>query len=91
MNGVTDLTSEPHWITEIYVVDQTGAIVEMKTLETEGVDVAKMEFKVAEGTETLQAYAWCSKWSIYVFWYALKWGCNIDNSTIATLHNFFHS
>jgi len=66
MNGVTDLTSEPHWITEIYVVDQTGAIVEMMTLETEGVDVAKMEFKVAEGTETLQAYAWCNIHGLYV-------------------------
>jgi len=66
MNGVTDSTSEPHWITEIYVVDQTGAIVEMKTLDTEGADVATIEFNVAEGTETLQAYAWCNMHGLYV-------------------------
>mmetsp|Transcript_16485 Transcript_16485/g.28268 ORF Transcript_16485/g.28268 Transcript_16485/m.28268 type:complete len:353 (-) Transcript_16485:178-1236(-) len=50
----------PHWITEIYVTDQSGAIVTMVSLDTAGVDVATLDFPVPEGAESLTAYAWCN-------------------------------
>jgi desulfoferrodoxin (superoxide reductase-like protein) len=51
----------PHWITEVYVVDQDGEIVAMKSLDVgEDVDRAEVTFDIPDGTETLQAYAWCN-------------------------------
>lgn len=52
---------EPHWITEIYIVDQDGTIVAMHSLDVgEDVEMATAAFDVPDGAETLQAYAWCN-------------------------------
>eukprot|EP00579_Thalassiosira_antarctica_P001393 CAMPEP_0201868152 /NCGR_PEP_ID=MMETSP0902-20130614/2160_1 /ASSEMBLY_ACC=CAM_ASM_000551 /TAXON_ID=420261 /ORGANISM="Thalassiosira antarctica, Strain CCMP982" /LENGTH=338 /DNA_ID=CAMNT_0048393463 /DNA_START=90 /DNA_END=1106 /DNA_ORIENTATION=+ len=60
MNGSPDGESKPHWITEIYIMDQSGTIVAMKSLDSAGVNEATMDFKVPEGAESLQAYEWCN-------------------------------
>eukprot|EP00571_Detonula_confervacea_P017211 CAMPEP_0172312200 /NCGR_PEP_ID=MMETSP1058-20130122/17014_1 /TAXON_ID=83371 /ORGANISM="Detonula confervacea, Strain CCMP 353" /LENGTH=348 /DNA_ID=CAMNT_0013025593 /DNA_START=40 /DNA_END=1086 /DNA_ORIENTATION=+ len=60
MNGSPDGIAEPHWITEIYVVDQSGNIVAMSSLDDTGVDTATLDFEVPEGAESVQAYAWCN-------------------------------
>jgi len=60
MNGSPDGEVQPHWITEVYVMDQSGEIVTMQTLDSTGVFTATAEFDVPEGAETLQAYAWCN-------------------------------
>jgi len=56
-DGITD----PHWITEVYVVDaDTGKIITMKSLDPTGVDAATMEFDIPAGTESIVAYEWCN-------------------------------
>lgn len=62
MNGSSDGVTEPHWITEIYVVDQDDNIVAMKSLDPTGVTEATMTFDTPEGATTLQAYSWCSEY-----------------------------
>jgi len=61
MNG-SDGETSPHWITEIYVVDQDGTIVAMKSLDPTGVTEATMTFDTPEGATTMQAYSWCSEY-----------------------------
>ena len=60
MNSSPDGVEEPHWITELYVVDEKGDIVTMSTLDPTGVDTATLDFEVPEGTKSLQAYSWCN-------------------------------
>ena len=67
MNGVTDDGStDPHWITELYVTDQDGKIVAMKSLDPTGVTEATWTFQTPEGATTLQAYSWCNIHGLYV-------------------------
>lgn len=67
MNGVTDDgESDPHWITELYVTDQDGKIVAMKSLDPTGVTEATWTFETPEGATTLQAYSWCNIHGLYV-------------------------
>lgn len=65
MNGSPDGNEPPHWITEIYVVDQDGKIVAMKSLDPTGVTEATMDFDTPESATTLQAYAWCNIHGLY--------------------------
>lgn len=60
MNGSPDGVEEPHWITELYVLDQSGKILTMQSLDSTGVDRATIDFEVPEGTESLTAYSWCN-------------------------------
>ena len=61
MIGSTDGITDPHWITEVYVVDaDTGKIITMKSLDPTGVDAATMEFDIPSGTESIVAYEWCN-------------------------------
>jgi len=64
MNG-SDGETAPHWITEIYVVDQDGKIVAMKSLDPTGVTEATMTFDTPEGATTMQAYSWCNIHGLY--------------------------
>ena len=53
-----------HWVTEIYIVDQTGSIVAMESLDPTDVSEATMEFDLSEdmmsGGTTLKAYSYCN-------------------------------
>jgi len=61
MIGSADGITDPHWITEVYVVDaDTGKIITMKSLDPTGVDAATMEFDIPTGTESIVAYEWCN-------------------------------
>lgn len=60
MMGSEDGVTEPHWITELYVVDDTGAIITMSSLDPTGVDAATLDFDIPEGAKTLTAYSWCN-------------------------------
>ena len=61
MIGSADGATDPHWITEVYVVDaDTGKIITMKSLDPTGVDAATMEFDIPSGTESIVAYEWCN-------------------------------
>mmetsp|Transcript_7355 Transcript_7355/g.13369 ORF Transcript_7355/g.13369 Transcript_7355/m.13369 type:complete len:348 (+) Transcript_7355:147-1190(+) len=79
MNGSPDGES-PHWITELYVMDQSGKIVTMQSLDSTGVDRATAEFNIPEGAETLQAYEWCN---LHGLWQGpeVKVGSASDSST----------
>lgn len=59
MTGSPDGVGTPHWITEIYVMDQSRKIVAMSTLDSAD-EYATMNFTVPEGTTQVQAYAWCN-------------------------------
>jgi len=65
MNGSPDGVAVPHWITEVYVMDENDVIVAMKSLDSTGVDSATLEFDVPEGAESLQAYIWCNLHGLY--------------------------
>lgn len=58
--------SEPHWITEVYVVDQHGAIISMESLNPTGVDKAQITFDIPVNATTLTAYEWCNIHGLYV-------------------------
>ena len=61
MIGSADGVEDPHWITEVYVVDaDTGKIITMKSLDPTGVDAATMEFDIPSGTKSIIAYEWCN-------------------------------
>ena len=61
MIGSADGVEDPHWITEVYVVDaDTGKIITMKSLDPTGVDAATMEFDIPAGTKSIIAYEWCN-------------------------------
>ena len=66
MNGSVDGVTEPHWITELYVVDQNDKILTMKSLDPTGVDAATLDFDVPEGTESVTAYSWCNIHGLWV-------------------------
>lgn len=52
--------ADPHWITHIYVVDQSGNIIGMKTLDPSDVDMAVTTFEISEGVTEVTAYEWCN-------------------------------
>ena len=61
----TNSTEEPHWITEIYVVDQSDNIFAMTSLDPTGVDSATWDFTVPKGVESMTAFAWCNIHGLY--------------------------
>lgn len=81
MTGSPDGTyssSEPHWITEIYVKDtETNKIVAMETLDSTGVDTATLDFDVPKSAKSLQAFAWCNLHGLWV-------GPTAEVATVAT-------
>ena len=60
MLGSNDGVSEVHWITELYVKDDTGKIIAMATLDPTGASRATLEFNVPPSANTLTAYSWCN-------------------------------
>jgi desulfoferrodoxin (superoxide reductase-like protein) len=49
-----------HFITTIYVLDQSGGFVAMDMLDPSGVNMAQMEFDVPSSATKLVAYEWCN-------------------------------
>lgn len=49
-------SSEPHWITDVYVVDQHGDIITMQSLNPTDMDIAQITFAIPPNTTTLTAY-----------------------------------
>ena len=66
LGSLDRINSMPHWITEIYVMDDTGKVVAMSSLDPTLVDAAKMEFEVPESAKTLTAYEWCNIHGLWV-------------------------
>lgn len=66
MNGSSDGITEPHWITEVWIVDDQGYTTTLKALDPTGVDHASLEFYPPEGSKTLTAYIWCNIHGLYV-------------------------
>ena len=66
MNGSSDGVISPHWITEVWIVDDQGYTTTLKALDPTGVDYASLEFFPREGAETLTAYIWCNIHGLYV-------------------------
>ena len=65
MIGSADGVEEPHWITEVYVVDDQDNFISLKTLDPTGVDQATFEFSVPENAQNLTAYIWCNIHGLY--------------------------
>merc|ERR1712187_9396 len=59
MSGGSDPTSV-HFITHIYVVDQSGNIVAMQNLDPTGMDIASISFTIPRYTTSLTAYEFCN-------------------------------
>lgn len=59
-------TVEPHWITEVYVVDQTGEILSMQSLNPTHLDIAQITFDIPSSATTLTAYEWCNIHGLYI-------------------------
>ncbi|CAB9497474.1 Desulfoferrodoxin [Seminavis robusta] len=59
------LNEEPHWITDVYVVDQNGTILTMQSLNPSNVDIAQIQFEVPSNATTLTAYEWCNVHGLY--------------------------
>lgn len=57
---------EPHWITEVYVVDQTGEILTMESLDPTDVNIAQITLNIPSSATTLTAYEWCNIHGLYV-------------------------
>ena len=51
---------EPHWINDIYVMDQNGTIITMQSLNPADMDVAQIHFTVPSNATTLTAMEWCN-------------------------------
>ena len=60
-----DHENPPHWISDIYVVDQNEKIIAFQALDPNGVDIATFDFVVPESATELTAYEWCN---IHGFW-----------------------
>lgn len=66
MLGSADGVEEPHWITEVYIVDDQDNFITLKTLDPTGVDEAAFDFSVPENAQNLTAYIWCNIHGLYV-------------------------
>jgi len=49
-----------HFITTIYVLDQSGGFVAMDVLDPTGVSMAQMQFDIPSSATNLVAYEWCN-------------------------------
>jgi len=58
--NASDPATPPHWITDVYVVDQDGNFVAYRQLDPTDVDIATLEFDIPEGVEEVTAYSWCN-------------------------------
>lgn len=52
--------SEPHWITDIYVVDQNNNIIAMNSLDPTEADKATLTFNIGPNVTETKAYEWCN-------------------------------
>ena len=59
-------TEAPHWITDLYVVNEDNEIIHWKTLDPTGKDTATMEFPIPVGTKKVTVYSWCNIHGLYV-------------------------
>lgn len=66
MNGSADGVTEPHWITEIWIVDDQGYTTSMKSMDPTGVDAAIYEFYPNSNSKQVTAYIWCNIHGMYV-------------------------
>jgi desulfoferrodoxin (superoxide reductase-like protein) len=66
MVGSLDGVTEPHWITEIWIVDDQGFTQKLNALDPTGVEYASIEFTPPSDSKTLTAYIWCNIHGLYV-------------------------
>lgn len=66
MSGSTDGVTEPHWITEVWVVDDQGYTTTLNSLDPTGVDYASLEFYPDSNSKQLTAHIWCNIHGLYV-------------------------
>lgn len=67
MIGASVDGEDPHWITELYVVDgDTGEIIAMDSLDPTGADNATMAFGLPAAARKLVAYGWCNIHGLWV-------------------------
>jgi len=59
-------TEAPHWITDLYVLNEDNEIIHWKTLDPTGKDTATMEFPIPAGTKKVTVYSWCNIHGLYV-------------------------
>merc|ERR1712190_66626 len=59
-------SSAVHWISHIYVQDQTGRTLFMKMLAPTSPSPAQVSFAIPTGVTSMTAYAFCNKHGLYV-------------------------
>ena len=66
MVGSADGVEEPHWITEVFIVDDQDNFITLKALDPTGVDQAAIAFSLPENSLSVTAYIWCNIHGLYV-------------------------
>jgi len=59
-------TVAPHWITDLYVVNENAEIIMWKTLDPTGKNTATTSFSIPAGTKKITVYSWCNIHGLYV-------------------------
>lgn len=59
-------TEAPHWITDLYVLNEKNEIIYWKTLDPTGKDTATTTFSIPAGTKKVTVYSWCNIHGLYV-------------------------
>merc|ERR1712190_620013 len=83
-------SSAVHWISHIYVQDQTGRTLFMKMLAPTSPSPAQVSFAIPTGVTSMTAYAFCNKHGLYVgpavthggFGNALPAACRVDATAV---------
>lgn len=68
-SDMSDEKNSPHWITNIWIVDQYNKILVMKVLDPTDMNIATMKFYVensADTVESVRAYLWCNTHGLWV-------------------------
>lgn len=58
--------SRPHWITTIYITDESDEIIAMKALDPNGVSKAEMTFDIPDGTKSVTPWEFCNMHGLWV-------------------------
>lgn len=84
-----DAETPPHWITDIYVLDQDKKIIAFQALDPTNVDIATMEFDVPESATDVTAYEWCN---IHGLWKGPTVEVNIEEQSLKSdaRSTFYH-
>jgi desulfoferrodoxin (superoxide reductase-like protein) len=66
MDGSADGVTEPHWISEVWIVDDQGYTTTLSSLDPTGVDHASLQFYPNSNSKSITAYIWCNIHGMYV-------------------------